>query len=235
VRWVIQRFLNWCADLKWLVNAVPLLAKTPAAPAIFDGLIAAQASPPAIHALHELDLPATAEERITGIAKEYARIAKMLLLLSPELALIDPYLDPLNRDCYSVLEAMLEIAAKGKSEKISLWARASEVVLYSNYAAIKPDLEDALRRLARQANMRTGRVIEFILVGDETKTTKMHGRYLLSIKGGIRLDQGFKQLNKGRQVDVGPIGSKTTHDALLDIYFDGRHDMRVAERLRITL
>jgi hypothetical protein len=230
---VTRSNLNWCAEQGWLANAVPLLSRTAATPAIFDGLIAAQASPPAIHGLHEMDLPATAEERITGIAKEYARIAKMLLLLSPELALIDPYLDPLNSDCYSVLEAMFEIAAKGKSQKISLWARASEVIRYSTYAAIKPDLEDALRRLAHQANMKPGRVIEFVLVGEETKKTKMHGRYLLSIKGGIRLDQGFKQLNKSRQVDVGPIGSKATHDALLDIYFDGKHDMRIAERLLI--
>ena len=232
---VTRSNLEWRPDQEWLANAIPLLTKTPVAPAIFDGLITAQASPPAIHGLHELDLPVTAEERITGIAKEYARIAKMLLLLSPELALIDPYLDPLNRDCYAVLEAMFEIAAKGKSEKISLWARASEVVRYSNYAAVKPDLEDVLRRLARQTNMKPGRVIELFLVGDETKTTKMHARYLLSIIGGIRLDQGFKQLNRGRQVDVAPISSKATHDALLDIYFDGKHDMRVAERLRITL
>lgn len=232
---VTKSNLNWRADQEWLANAVSLLTKTSVAPAIFDGLITAHASPPAIHALHELDLPATAEERITGIAKEYARITKMLLLLSPELALIDPYLDPLNSDCYLVLEAMFEIAARGKSQKMSLWARGSEVVRYSTYATIKPDLEDALRRLASHANMKPGRIIEFVLIGEEKKKTKMHGRYLLSIKGGIRLDQGFKQLNQGRQVDVGPIGSKATHDALLDIYFDGKHDMRVAERLRITL
>ena len=81
-----------------------------------------------------------------------------------------------------------------------------------------------------QANFKPGREIEMILVEDESRQTKMHGRYLLSIKGGIRFDQGFQRLPDGRHVDVGPIG-KNTHDALLDIYCDGKHDMQVGERL----
>jgi len=62
----------------------------------------------------------------------------------------------------------------------------------------------------------------------------MHGRYLLSIKGGVRLDQGFQNLPAGRQVDVGPIG-KPIHNQLLDIFFDGKHDMRVVDRMSIKL
>ncbi|MCW2311308.1 hypothetical protein M2244_001036 [Rhodoferax antarcticus] len=58
----------------------------------------------------------------------------------------------------------------------------------------------------------------------------MHGRYLLSIKGGIRLDQGFQQLPTGRKVEVGPIG-KIVHDGLLEIFFDYKHDMNVKVRL----
>lgn len=231
---VTRANLPWRAEQEWLANAAPLLGKSPAAPAVFDGLIATQATPPAIHHLHEMDLPPTAEERIAGIASEYARISKILLVLSPELALVDPYLNPLKRSCFSVLKALFETAAKGKSQKISLWMRASEIFGSGGHATIKTDLEDALRRLAAQANFKAGREIQMILVEDESRQTKMHGRYLLSIKGGIRLDQGFQQLLEGRHVDVGPIG-KTAHNALLDIYFDGKHDMRVTERLVIRL
>lgn len=226
--------LPWGVERNWLENAAPLLGKSPAAPAVFDGLIATQAAPPAIHHLHELDLPPTAEERIAGTANEYARISKILLVLSPELALIDPYLNPLKRSCFSVLKALFETAARGQSQKISLWVRASEVFGSGAHSATRTDLEDALRRLADQANFKPRREIEMILVEDESRQTKMHGRYLLSIKGGIRLDQGFQQLPAGRHVDVGPIG-KTTHNALLDIYFDGKHDMRVEERLVLKL
>ena len=87
--------LAWNKQQEWLANASPLLK---GAPAVFDGLIAQQANPPAIHHLHELDLPLTAEERIPGTATEYARISKILLLLSPEITLVDAYMNPLKRD-----------------------------------------------------------------------------------------------------------------------------------------
>jgi hypothetical protein len=219
--------LAWNKGQEWLENARPLLN---AAPAMFEGLIARQAIPPAIHNLHELDLPPTAEERIAGKASEYARISKTLLVLSPEISLVDPYLNPLKRDCAAVLKAMFETAAMGKCEKVSLWVRESEVRKRGTYAVMKADLEDCLRRLARQASFKPGREIELVLIEDESRQAKMHDRYLLSIKGGIRFGQGFQELPQGRHVDVGPVG-KTTHDALLDIYFDGKHDMRVVERL----
>ena len=224
---VTRQNLLWEKERDWLANAQLLLE---GAPAVFDGLITKQATPPAIHHLHELDLPPTAEERILGTASEYARISKILMLLSPELVLVDAYVNPLKRDCESVLKAMFEIAARGKCQKISLWARASEVFKNRARTVIKTDLENSLRRLGVQANFKPGREIEMILVEDESRQTKMHGRYLLSIKGGIRFDQGFQKLPEGRHVDVGPIG-KNTHDALLDIYCDGKHDMQVVERL----
>lgn len=219
--------LAWNKEKEWLANAKSLLNT---APAMLDGLIALEAAPPAIHHLHDLDLPPTAEERIIGTASEYARISKILLLFSSEIALVDPYLNPLKSDCASVLKAMFDKAAKGKCQKITLWARESEVCRRGAYSVIKSDLEDRLRQLARQAGFKAGREIELILVEDESQKTKMHGRYLLSIKGGIRFDQGFQQLPQGRCVDVGPIG-KATHGDLLDIYFEGKHDMRVVERL----
>lgn len=228
VAMVTRANLSWNAEKEWLENARPLLNT---APAVFDGLIAREAKPPTIYHLDDLDLPPTAEERIAGTAFEYARISKILLLLSPEIALVDPYLNPRKRDCASVLKAMFDTAAKGKCQKILLWARAAEVCGRDTYSIIKSDLEDSLRQLARQANFKPGREIEMILVEDESRQTKMHGRYLLSIKGGVRFDQGFQQLPQGRCVDVGPVG-KTTHNALLDIYFDGKHDMRVVTRLK---
>lgn len=224
---VTRANLSWDKEQEWLANARPLLD---VAPAVFDGLIAQHATPPAIHHLHELDLPLTAEERIPGAASEYARVSKILLLLSPEIAMVDAYLNPLRRDCASVLKAMFDIAGKGKCQKIALWARASEVFRNGTHTVIKADLENSLRRLGIQANFKAGREIEMILVDDESRETKMHGRYLLSIKGGIRLDQGFQKLPEGRHVDVGPIG-KNTHNALLDIFCDGKHDMQVVERL----
>lgn len=222
--------LPWHTEQEWLTNASALLTQTQNRSVFFNALIATQAKPPSIHDLHELDLPPTAEEPIFATATEYARITKLLLLYSPEIALIDPYLDPRSRNYAPVLKALFESTAKGKCKKISLWARESALIKTSSPAIERNDIEYALRELARNANFKQGCVVEMFLVADERQQTKMHGRYLLSIKGGIRLDQGFQKLPEGRRVDVGPIG-KATHNEQLDIYFDGKHDMQVTQHI----
>jgi len=219
--------LPWKPEQAWIANASPLLGGSSP---VFEGLIANEGKPPAVQELHEMDLPPTAEERVEGIASEYARISKILLLLSPEIALIDPYLNPQKRACAAVLGALFDLVARGKCQKVTLWARAANVLGAGNTDSAKVDLKETLRRLAVAANFKPGRVIEMILVEDESRQTKMHGRYVLSIKGGVRLDQGFQQLPAGRLVDVGPIG-KVIHSELLDIFFDGKHDMRVTEKI----
>lgn len=224
---VTRSNLEWVDSLGWLANASPLLKGVGT---VFDGLIAVQTKPPSTCELHDLDLPPTADERVLGTAQEYVRTAKILLLLSPELALIDPYMNPLKRSCAAVLAAFFELVAKGKCQKVSLWARASEVFGSGNQHNVQRDLKDALQQLVANAGFKSHREVELILVEDESSQTKMHGRYVLSIKGGIRLDQGFQLLPSGRKVDVGPIG-KVVHDGLLDMYFDNKHEMNIRVRL----
>lgn len=224
---VTRSNIAWVESQTWLANASPLLKERGD---VFDGLIADTAYPPLIYQLQDLDLSPTSDERISGTAQEYARTAKILLLLSPEIAIVDPYLNPLKRSCAVVLASFFDLVAKGKCQKVILWARASEVFGTSNSDATQLDLKDALRKLVANAGFKNGQGVELILVEDESRHTKMHGRYLLSIKGGIRLDQGFQQLPAGRKVEVGPIG-KSVHDGLLDIFFDNQHDMTVKFRL----
>ena len=184
-----------------------------------------------------MDLPPTADERIAGTASEYARISKNLVLISSEIVLVDPYLNPLKRDCQAVLEALFLIAAQGRNQKIILWTRAAEVYgpgSNESTESTESDIRDLLFRLARRTKFKPGSEIHMNFVEDEARRTKMHARYLLSIKGGIRFDQGFQQLPQGRRVDVGPIG-KATHDELFDIYFEGRHDMSVVQRITLKI
>lgn len=54
----------------------------------------------------------------------------------------------------------------------------------------------------------------------------MPPRYLVSVKGGIRFDQGFQRLSRGRRNDVSPLGS-TLHDEVLKTYQEGVHDMEI--------
>lgn len=224
---VTRSNLAWIDSVPWLDNATQHLNTA------FDALIARESRPPSIFDLDELDLPPTAEERVLGIASEYIRVIKILALLSPELLLIDPYLNPLKRAYSQVLTSLFELIAKGKSEKVTLWSRASEVYGSANQASIDRDLYEFLKRLVTSSGFKPGRQVEMILVEDETSKSKMHSRHLLSIKGGVRLDQGFQQLPTGRKVNVGPDG-QAIHNELLDIYLDGQHDMIVKARIMVT-
>lgn len=223
--------LPWNAEQDWISNARPFVETKPV---IFNGLVASEANPPNVHELHDLDLPPTADECLEGTASEYVRASKILLLLSPEVVLVDPFLSPTKRYCLPVLQAIFEVVAKGKCQKVTLWARAAAVFGTGDQSIIKSDIQTRLRQLTQQTGFRSGRVIEMVLVEDESSQRKMHGRYLLSIKGGIRFDQGFQSLPAGRLVDVGPIG-KSTHDALLDVYFDGKHDMKIVGRIGVKV
>jgi hypothetical protein len=110
----------------------------------------------------------------------------------------------------------------------------SELFGSGNSTAIKAELQDALQRMATTANLEPRREIEMILVDTESSQNKIHGRYLLSIKGGIRLDQGFQQLPAGRKVDIGPVG-RAIHSDLLGLFFDGKQDMKVTHRVSVKL
>jgi hypothetical protein len=85
----------------------------------------------------------------------------------------------------------------------------------------------------RHAKFQSGYQIELVCVADDTCASKMHDRYLLSIKGGIRFSQGFQELPQGREVDVSPLGG-TVHNSLLRIFLEGEHDMKITDRIVVT-
>lgn len=75
------------------------------------------------------------------------------------------------------------------------------------------------------AKLPSGTQVVFELLWDDDRQSKMHGRYLLSVKGGIRFNQGFQRLPVGRKVDIGPLGKQAFED-LATMYLDGRNDFK---------
>lgn len=224
--------LPWADGQSWINNALPL--RKPAGEA-FDAVIGS--TDDALHndlvlPFDHYDPPVTAEERIAARTSEFERVARTLLLVSPEIHLIDPFLDPLNENCEPILSALVAVAARGKAESVTVWARASKVCGDPPSASICSKTRDALAGIADRARFDgPGRRLELKLVRDELSASKMHGRYLLSIKGGVRFDQGFARLPKGRRMDVGPVGQQA-HIELVRIYLEGRHDMVILKSIR---
>lgn len=224
--------LSWEHGKSWIENAVThAIAKPP----VFHGLVARESSPGGtvpIFAVEELELSPTAEERVDGTPEEYARVCRTLLVISPEIHLVDPFLDVTKRDVCEVLKALLGVAAIGRCRGIKMWVRYSQVVGTKEVTTALGDIESRLRELAAVARLASGVQMTYDLLRDEDRRCKMHGRYLLSVKGGIRLDQGFQCLPNHRKVDVGPIG-KRAYEEIASTYLDGKNDFSLVRTVSI--
>ena len=196
---------------------------------MFSGLVSLDGAQETC-ALHDLDLPPTAGERIHATPEEYVRACRTLLLISRELYFVDPYLKLNTKRIRDVIKALFGVIAKGGCNKAVFVARASEVIGDARPEVIVGDFRNELTKLVRDADLRPGFTVEYWFVSDESSQLKMHGRYLLSLKGGVRLDQGFQTQPDGRKVDVGPV-DKVTHDELFSIFHEGNHDMKIVEML----
>ena len=145
------------------------------------------------------------------------------MAVSQELHFIDPYLNPCKMDIRSVLKKMLQTLVESKKLKeVICWARASEVISEAGNPKKHSweEVESELSNLLKEVEWPSDWKFNYFLI-DEQKDKKMHGRYLLSIKGAIRLDQGFQQLGQNKTVDVSPVG-KSIHDDLLRTYLNGK-------------
>jgi hypothetical protein len=220
--------LPYNSDESWVDNAVRELNKAP--PRLNYAISAQHNNFDKVVPFDDFELPPTAEERIEGIENEYARVCEILLKRSHELVFVDPYLNPCKQDAQKVLDRLLQFASVGNAQKITFIARHDEVI-----APKRSDKSDVLLHLVRlkeRANLKPECKLVMELYDDCQAIEKMHPRYLLSIWGGIRLDQGFSRLPKGRRVDVSPV-SPAIHDELVRMYIEGENDMKLIERLSV--
>ncbi|MBL0354002.1 MAG: hypothetical protein IPP03_15605 [Dechloromonas sp.] len=212
----------------WEDNAFELLK--PPNPCFDAVIIGHEGGHSAALTLDSLDLPPTAEEKIEGIPREFVRVCKTIALFSPEIVMVDPYVNPCKQNAVSVLRPLLQQIARGRCERVLICARYDSVI--GTRQSTEEELREALRKLRADAQLPLACSLEYALFEDSQSASRMHARYLFSIKGGVRLDQGFQKLPSGRKVDVGPISPVLLHE-LIDIYVEGRHDMQEVLRLRL--
>jgi hypothetical protein len=174
--------------------------------------------------IDDLELSPTADELVDAIPDEYVRVSRTLLKISPELAFIDPYVSPCTSDRRDVLVAMLREVATGKCRQVMVWSKYSLVVSEKKHSLV--EVRDAWRDILHEAAWPAGRQFKHVLIDDSASKVRMHGRYLISIKGGVRYDQGFQRFGRGRGNEVSPVG-RSLHDVLFGIYFENSHDMQI--------
>ncbi len=212
----------------WEANALDLLKQPNSR---FDAVIVGrEGCHSAARTLDSLDLPPTAEEKIEGVPHEFVRVCKTIALFSPEIVMVDPYADPCKQNVASVLRPLLQQIALGRCERVLICARYNSVI--GSRLSSQDEVRESLRKLRSDAQLPLACSLEYALFEDSQSASRMHARYIFSIKGGVRLDQGFQKLPSGRKVDVGPISPVLLHE-LIDVYVEGRHDMQVSLRIRL--
>lgn len=220
---VVNPSLPWSESISWLENAIRLADSRPPT---FQGVIAApdDGGNPKTVTIENMDLPLVADENVDGTADEYVRVSRTLMLISSEIYFVDPYLNPARSDVAEVLRKMLDVLNKRKCQRVVCFARTSNVVgsLKHSWDEVRTALDCILSAVSWSAD----RAFEYMLVDDERMDTKMHGRYLFSIKGGVRFDQGFHRLPIGRKVEISPVGANN-HDYLWRTYHEDRSGMEM--------
>lgn len=217
--------LIWMDHLSWGENASKLTLQTPPK---LDRLVVPNGEskvPPKAIPFDDWDLPPTAEERIPSTPEEYLRVMKMLLLISHELILVDPYLNPCNRFVSPVLTSLLTVMAgtNSKCKTVYCYARTRDVLSdQTTLADIKKSLQSTLASVANIKSLK----INFYLLDDSISTDRMHDRYLLSVKGGVQLSQGFQTQRRNGKVTVSPM-SPALHKEIWGTFMDRKTDMRI--------
>ena len=222
--------IDWEPNKGWIDNILGLFEKEPD---LLKYIIAGadDAVPDSQKNIVHLDdasLPATEEEKMVAKADEYVRVSRFLLLRRPELIFIDPYLDPCNKHIRPVLEDMFSVIAVGRCESVKFWSRRST---FDNNKSGFDDVKFELQELKKKSNAHKVN-IEFNIVDDWNSQYRMHARYLLSLKGGVKFDQGFQTLDKGKKVDVSPIGQNIL-DELITLYIEGKNGFKIIKKIKV--
>ncbi|WP_254588972.1 hypothetical protein, partial [Streptomyces sp. AC04842] len=103
---------------------------------------------PKFETLDSLDLPPTAEERISSKPAEFRRVTKSLLSVAREVWVIDPYLNPVMIDRQRALLPILE-NSRDNAMRIEIWVR--EANCQAQDAALIADLKTLKTRAGLDA------------------------------------------------------------------------------------
>ena len=226
LRFVARASAPWHETHTWDENITKLLIEG----AALHQVISHRAPSTSFIRYDDFDPAPTAEEQVLGTATEYARVSKTLLSFSPELHFIDPYINLEKEEYYEPLKAMISVAARGKCQALYIWARQKNLITQANQNTFLTAQQGALSRLKREAKCKDGTLVKMYLLEDESSEHKLHARYLLSIKGGIRFDQGFQILRQSRTADISPIG-QDLHHSLLERYKEAFMSKLIKEQL----
>lgn len=176
-----------------------------------------------------------ADEEINTEPQDYWNTSKWLCQISAEIHIIDPYINPSNsRDTADVFEFYVEQLSKlQKPTYIHFWTRAWKEITHRDTLEIETTIKKIIDRCKPQKNIS----FKYYLVDDAISPDKLHARYLITEKGGIKFDQGFQRIRpKGRKNIASPIG-ENLHKTLFEKFSKMKNEFQISKTIdvRITI
>ncbi len=192
----------------------------------FDGVIARRSLRDEFSVLETFDPPASTELTVQPPrAADLAAPARHLIVAATEVAIVDPYFRPCRSSNAAVLVELLRIAAASSScRSLVVWASASKSEGDSDEG-----IRSALRRAASDAAF-SNRSLGIKLLRDDILESEFgpqtfHGRYLVTARGALRYDMGFKEERSGG-VELSIVGRDRLR-MLRALYLDGKAQVGV--------
>jgi hypothetical protein len=138
--------------------------------------------------------------------------AALLIQETRGATLVDPYFRVTTMACLKVLGRLIEIAGEGgRCRAFSVYTSEDGRAKDEGHRS-RLDLENLLR-----GKVKSPFSIDFFFKNTAPDLNSFHARYLLTEKGGLRYDKGFRSTTPAEKVDVS-ILDKIFHTQLCEIY-----------------
>jgi hypothetical protein len=194
--------LPYKSERTWADNVLAVQFSKNSTP-FAGGVVEGESPNPFFKSALDFDPEGADGELMTASPENYARVSEVLLMVSQEIYLIDPYLDITRSDIDSVVSGLLSAAKRGKCKRF---------IIYASRANVSADPDEIKIHAERLLKKSGGPVSEMTinLCNDRGSEGPLHARYLLSIHGALRFDQGFQRLR--RKVDVSIVAQRSHLD-----------------------
>lgn len=160
---------------------------------------------------------------VLSIAEEYASAASILLRLSHEVAIVDPYIHSRPTKGYQrVIESMATQAAKGKCRSF---------IIFSLDDGTGLDRTEVVVRQFFASVCKLGISVKYVVLRDQgSEDADNHGRFMISSKGAMQFDKGFEEEGTPRYRKVSILDSPM-HKHLYSQYLEDQLPFDVAYSL----
>ncbi len=175
--------------------------------------------------------PLTASDaEIEAKADDYWDVCSLLCKISHVIHVVDPYFDPLKASRRNIFRLFLNNFFEiPHLQELNFWVRKNAVCNADGTVDLAK-IERFINDIAR--NRWRNKSLNFNLIQDEDSVDKIHARYLLTNKGGIKVDQGFQELPNNRKNLISTVAPEQ-YKRLYELFSKKAFAFRVVNSIRL--